>query len=125
MRTEIQFAAIKMFIILFFNQVENFTVSFADGRVLCYLIHHYHPCYVPLEAICQRTTQTVECTKSGTLALNFSSESDDSLNLLNGTFGQSKCVKRGIIFLRSSIVSDLTNRILFSLQCSCDHFSNL
>ncbi|XP_077188841.1 abnormal spindle-like microcephaly-associated protein [Paroedura picta] len=69
-------------------QVENFTVSFSDGRVLCYLIHHYHPCYVPLEAICQRTTQTVECTKSGTLALNFSSESDDSLSLLNGTFGQ-------------------------------------
>ncbi|XP_060088344.1 abnormal spindle-like microcephaly-associated protein [Heteronotia binoei] len=69
-------------------QVENFTVSFSDGRVLCYLIHHYHPYYVPLEAICQRTTQTVECTKSGTLALSFSSESDDSLNLLNGTFGQ-------------------------------------
>nr|XP_056700702.1 abnormal spindle-like microcephaly-associated protein [Euleptes europaea] len=69
-------------------QVENFTVSFSDGRVLCYLIHHYHPRYVPLEAICQCTTQTVECTKSGTLALNLSSESDDSLSLLNGTFGQ-------------------------------------
>ncbi|KAL8178197.1 UNVERIFIED_CONTAM: hypothetical protein K2H54_035587, partial [Gekko kuhli] len=69
-------------------QVENFTVSFSDGRVLCYLIHHYHPCYVPLETICQHTTQTVECTKSGTLALNFSSESDDSLSLLNETFGQ-------------------------------------
>ncbi|XP_062987736.1 abnormal spindle-like microcephaly-associated protein homolog [Elgaria multicarinata webbii] len=69
-------------------KVENFTVSFSDGRVLCYLIHHYHPCYVPLEAICQHTTQTVECTKSGTLALNSSSESDASLNLLNGTFDQ-------------------------------------
>ncbi|XP_054837436.1 abnormal spindle-like microcephaly-associated protein [Eublepharis macularius] len=69
-------------------QVENFTVSFSDGRVLCYLIHHYHPCYMPLEAISQHTTQTVECTNSGTLTQNFSSESDDSLTLLNGTFGQ-------------------------------------
>ncbi|KAM6455279.1 abnormal spindle-like microcephaly-associated protein [Liasis olivaceus] len=69
-------------------KVENFTVSFSDGRVLCYLIHHYHPCYVPLEAVCKRTTQTVECTKSGTLALNSSSESDASLNLVNGTFDQ-------------------------------------
>uniref|UniRef100_A0ACB8F329 Uncharacterized protein n=2 Tax=Sphaerodactylus townsendi TaxID=933632 RepID=A0ACB8F329_9SAUR len=69
-------------------QVENFTVSFSDGRILCYLIHHYHPCYMPLEAICQRTTQTIECTKSGTLALNSSSESDDSLSLLNKPFGQ-------------------------------------
>ncbi|CAM2118694.1 unnamed protein product [Caretta caretta] len=69
-------------------KVENFTVSFSDGRVLCYLIHHYHPCYVPLEAISQRTTQTVECTKTGTVALNSSSESDTSLNMLAGTFDQ-------------------------------------
>ncbi|XP_043376157.1 abnormal spindle-like microcephaly-associated protein isoform X2 [Dermochelys coriacea] len=73
----------------FYNiKVENFTVSFSDGRVLCYLIHHYHPCYVPLEAVSQRTTQTVECTKTGTVALNSSSESDTSLNMLDGTFDQ-------------------------------------
>uniref|UniRef100_A0A2I2YNG2 Assembly factor for spindle microtubules n=1 Tax=Gorilla gorilla gorilla TaxID=9595 RepID=A0A2I2YNG2_GORGO len=63
----------------FYNKkVENFTVSFSDGRVLCYLIHHYHPCYVPFDAICQRTTQTVECTQTGSVVLNSSSESDDS-----------------------------------------------
>eukprot|EP00070_Physeter_catodon_P023738 XP_023986460.1 abnormal spindle-like microcephaly-associated protein isoform X2 [Physeter catodon] len=63
----------------FYNKkVENFTVSFSDGRVLCYLIHHYHPCYVPLAAICQRTTQTVECTQTGSVVLNSSSESDES-----------------------------------------------
>ncbi|KAM4860799.1 abnormal spindle-like microcephaly-associated protein [Thomomys bottae] len=63
----------------FYNRkVENFTVSFSDGCVLCYLIHHYHPCYVPLEAICQRTTQTVECTQTGSVVLNSSSECDDS-----------------------------------------------
>ncbi|ELK24909.1 Abnormal spindle-like microcephaly-associated protein like protein [Myotis davidii] len=59
-------------------QVENFTVSFSDGRVLCYLIHHYHPRCVPLDAIRQRTSQTVECTQSGSVVLNSSSESDES-----------------------------------------------
>ncbi|XP_062067525.1 abnormal spindle-like microcephaly-associated protein [Lepus europaeus] len=63
----------------FYNKkVENFTVAFSDGRVLCYLIHHYHPCYVPFDAICQRTTQTVECMQTGSVVLNSSSESDDS-----------------------------------------------
>uniref|UniRef100_A0A8W4FN01 Abnormal spindle-like microcephaly-associated protein homolog n=1 Tax=Sus scrofa TaxID=9823 RepID=A0A8W4FN01_PIG len=63
----------------FYNKkVENFTVSFSDGRVLCYLIHHYHPCYVPLDAICQCTTQTVECTQTGSVVLNSSSESEQS-----------------------------------------------
>ncbi|CAH6787707.1 Aspm [Phodopus roborovskii] len=58
------------------KQVENFTVSFSDGRVLCYLIHHYHPCYVPFDAICQRTTQSVSCAQTGSVVLNSSSESD-------------------------------------------------
>ena len=39
-------------------KVENFTVSMSDGRVLCYLLHYYHPCLVKLEDICQETTQT-------------------------------------------------------------------
>uniref|UniRef100_A0A4X2K474 Calponin-homology (CH) domain-containing protein n=2 Tax=Vombatus ursinus TaxID=29139 RepID=A0A4X2K474_VOMUR len=69
------------------NKVENFTVSFSDGRVLCYLIHYYHPCYVPFEAICQRTTQTVEYTKTDSVALNSSSESDGSgLDICFGVF---------------------------------------
>lgn len=53
-------------------------MSFSDGRVLCYLIHHYHPHCVPLDAIRQRTSQTVECTQSGSVVLNSSSESDES-----------------------------------------------
>ncbi|XP_052593061.1 abnormal spindle-like microcephaly-associated protein [Peromyscus californicus insignis] len=67
----------------FYNkQVENFTVSFSDGRVLCYLIHHYHPCYVPFDAICQRTTQSVACAQTGSVVLNSSSESEGGcLNL--------------------------------------------
>uniref|UniRef100_G1PWD7 Abnormal spindle-like microcephaly-associated protein homolog n=1 Tax=Myotis lucifugus TaxID=59463 RepID=G1PWD7_MYOLU len=59
-------------------RVENFTVSFSDGRVLCYLIHHYHPRCVPLDAIRQQTSQTVECAQSGSVVLNSSSESDES-----------------------------------------------
>ncbi|NXT05360.1 ASPM protein, partial [Prunella fulvescens] len=75
----------------FYNiKVENFTVCFSDGRVLCHLIHHYHPCYMPLEAVCQRTTQTVECSKTVTVGLNSSSssESDTSLNAVEETFDQ-------------------------------------
>ncbi|XP_069645458.1 abnormal spindle-like microcephaly-associated protein isoform X2 [Haliaeetus albicilla] len=77
----------------FYNmKVENFTVCFSDGRVLCHLIHHYHPCYVPLEAVCQRTTQTVECSRTHTVGLNSSSssflESDTCLNVMEGIFDQ-------------------------------------
>ncbi|NWT33613.1 ASPM protein, partial [Cardinalis cardinalis] len=75
----------------FYNiKVENFTVCFSDGRILCYLIHHYHPCYMPLEAVCQRTTQTVECSRTVTVGLNSSSssESDTSLNAVEETFDQ-------------------------------------
>ncbi|NXF71568.1 ASPM protein, partial [Sclerurus mexicanus] len=76
---------------VFYNiRVENFTVCFSDGRVLCHLIHHYHPCYVPLEAVCQRTTQTVECSRTVTVGLNSSSssESDTSLNVMEEMFDQ-------------------------------------
>ncbi|NWV53811.1 ASPM protein, partial [Daphoenositta chrysoptera] len=75
----------------FYNiKVDNFTVCFSDGRVLCHLIHHYHPCYVPLEAVCQRTTQTVECSRTVTVGLNSSSssESDTSLNVVEEVFDQ-------------------------------------
>ncbi|NWX40003.1 ASPM protein, partial [Steatornis caripensis] len=77
----------------FYNiKVENFTVCFSDGRVLCHLIHHYHPCYVPLEAVCQRTTRTVECSRTHTVGLNSSSssssDSDTSLSVVEGMFDQ-------------------------------------
>ena len=39
-------------------QIENFTVSFSDGRALCYLVHHYHPALLALDDINQETTQT-------------------------------------------------------------------
>uniref|UniRef100_A0A1A8UL38 Asp (Abnormal spindle)-like, microcephaly associated n=1 Tax=Nothobranchius furzeri TaxID=105023 RepID=A0A1A8UL38_NOTFU len=65
----------------FHVEVENFTVSFSDGRVLCYLIHHYHPGLLPGASISTSTTQTVECSQRGRLELNCSSgDSDCSLD---------------------------------------------
>uniref|UniRef100_UPI003AAD236D abnormal spindle-like microcephaly-associated protein n=1 Tax=Centroberyx gerrardi TaxID=166262 RepID=UPI003AAD236D len=66
----------------FYNlRAENFTVSFSDGRVLCHLIHHYHPSHLPEHAISRCTTQTVECSHRGRLELNCSaSDSDDSFD---------------------------------------------
>ncbi|XP_068545959.1 abnormal spindle-like microcephaly-associated protein [Anas acuta] len=102
----------------FYNiKVENFTVCFSDGRVLCHLIHHYHPCYVPLEAVCQRTTQTVECSRTHMVGLNLSSsssESDTSLNVMEGTFDQTSVMYKELLDnekknfqLISTAVSDL------------------
>uniref|UniRef100_UPI0037E7984D abnormal spindle-like microcephaly-associated protein n=1 Tax=Semicossyphus pulcher TaxID=241346 RepID=UPI0037E7984D len=63
----------------FYNvKVENFTVTFSDGRVLCYLIHHYHPGLLPDRAVSHSTTQTVECSQRGRLELDCSSSDSDS-----------------------------------------------
>ncbi|XP_067272183.1 abnormal spindle-like microcephaly-associated protein [Pseudorasbora parva] len=62
----------------FYNlKAENFTVSFSDGRILCYLIHHYHPSHLPAEDIQQRTTQTIDCGHRGRVELNNSSSDSD------------------------------------------------
>ncbi|XP_047443910.1 abnormal spindle-like microcephaly-associated protein [Mugil cephalus] len=59
-------------------KVENFTVAFSDGRVLCYLIHHYHPGLLPETSVSHSTTQTVECSPRGRLELNCSASDSDS-----------------------------------------------
>jgi len=42
------------------KRVNDFSLSFADGRALCFLIHHYHPAMLPLTAIAKTTmTQSV------------------------------------------------------------------
>ncbi|XP_051551032.1 abnormal spindle-like microcephaly-associated protein homolog isoform X3 [Myxocyprinus asiaticus] len=65
-------------------KAENFTVSFSDGRILCYLIHHYHPGHLPAAEIQQRTTQTIECGHRGRVELNYSSsDSDSSFDILH------------------------------------------
>eukprot|EP00934_Nitzschia_sp_Nitz4_P008780 Nitzschia sp. Nitz4//scaffold206_size41850//5431//13286//NITZ4_007417-RA/size41850-processed-gene-0.40-mRNA-1//1//CDS//3329541550//8770//frame0 len=32
-------------------KLEDFSTSFADGRALCYLVHHYHPSLIPVSDI--------------------------------------------------------------------------
>ncbi|WAQ95520.1 ASPM-like protein [Mya arenaria] len=39
-------------------QIENFTVSFSDGRALCHIMHYYQPGLLPLAAIRNETTVT-------------------------------------------------------------------
>ncbi|XP_078263864.1 abnormal spindle-like microcephaly-associated protein isoform X2 [Rhinoraja longicauda] len=64
-------------------KAENFTVPFSDGRILCYLIHHYHPSLLAVGKICQRTTQTVEYAEHGTVAIDIStSESENSIDAI-------------------------------------------
>uniref|UniRef100_A0A4W5RMW7 Assembly factor for spindle microtubules n=1 Tax=Hucho hucho TaxID=62062 RepID=A0A4W5RMW7_9TELE len=58
-------------------KAENFTVSFSDGRILCYLIHHYHPSHLPADDVRHNTTQTVECSQRGRVELNSSSSDSD------------------------------------------------
>nr|XP_057929820.1 abnormal spindle-like microcephaly-associated protein [Doryrhamphus excisus] len=66
----------------FYNlKVENFTVTFSDGRVLCYLIHHYHPSLISEDCVHNNTTQTVECSLRGRMELDCSAvDSDDSFD---------------------------------------------
>ncbi|XP_033731928.1 LOW QUALITY PROTEIN: abnormal spindle-like microcephaly-associated protein homolog [Pecten maximus] len=41
-------------------KIENFTVSFGDGRAMCALVHHYHPALLPWDFINTRTTLTYQ-----------------------------------------------------------------
>ncbi|KAL1022839.1 hypothetical protein UPYG_G00033110 [Umbra pygmaea] len=70
-------------------KAENFTVSFSDGRVLCYLIHHYHPSHLPADRVNHFTTLSVECSQKGRVGLScLSSDSDNSFdNLPNNDNG--------------------------------------
>ncbi|XP_028442407.1 abnormal spindle-like microcephaly-associated protein [Perca flavescens] len=79
----------------FYNlKVENFTVTFSDGRVLCYLIHHYHPSLLPERAVSHRTSQTVECSPRGRLELDCSaSDSDNSFDSLPTALNDSQSVE--------------------------------
>ncbi|XP_032883886.1 abnormal spindle-like microcephaly-associated protein isoform X6 [Amblyraja radiata] len=64
-------------------KAENFTVPFSDGRIFCYLIHHYHPSLLAVDKICQRTTQTEEYAERGTVAIDTStSESENSIDAI-------------------------------------------
>ena len=37
-------------------EIENMSVSFSDGRAFCFLLHHYHPSFLPRSEICLQTS---------------------------------------------------------------------
>ncbi|CAH3024578.1 unnamed protein product [Porites evermanni] len=57
-RLRLLFKWCKMVCRIYGLKIENFTVSFSDGRALCYLLHHYHPSLLPLELIKEQTSLT-------------------------------------------------------------------
>ncbi|CAB4000793.1 abnormal spindle-like microcephaly-associated homolog, partial [Paramuricea clavata] len=71
---------------LFGVKVDNFTVSMSDGRVMCYLLHYYHPCLLREEEICQETTQTCNpyTTEEDSIDDDSLNANDDSMALDQG-----------------------------------------
>jgi len=57
-------------------QVENWTVSWCDGRGLCALVHHYQPALLPLGQVEPLTTLTSQTERAAAL--------DDSLDFSYG-----------------------------------------
>jgi hypothetical protein len=55
------------FYFLFHFQIENLSVSFSDGRALCYLLHHYYPSFLKKEDISDETTQQQQQQNGGDL----------------------------------------------------------
>ena len=94
-------------ICLFFNvtitQVDNFTVSMSDGRVMCYLLHYYHPRLLREEEICRETTQTCNPYTNEDDSID-----DDSLNSKDESFGHQK----GILKLQSFTLIYIFRQIL-------------
>lgn len=66
------------FFFFFWIQIENFTVSFSDGRALCYLLHHYHPSLLPASLIKQQTSLT--CNPGVNNGSDSEEEQDVALN---------------------------------------------
>ena len=66
-------------------EVENLTVSWCDGRGLCYLVHHYQSDLIPINAISDETTLTHQ---KGNQNL------DDSLDFSYGSTVNSTCFEK-------------------------------
>ncbi|XP_020629211.1 abnormal spindle-like microcephaly-associated protein homolog isoform X2 [Orbicella faveolata] len=57
-RLRLLFKWCKIVCRLYGLKIENFTVSFSDGRALCYLLHHYHPSLLPRSLVKEQTSLT-------------------------------------------------------------------
>ncbi|CAH1785861.1 unnamed protein product, partial [Owenia fusiformis] len=58
-------------------KIDNFSVSFSDGRALCYLVHHYHPSLLESQYIQHNTTQSLNDEND---VANSSMDSNDSFS---------------------------------------------
>ena len=68
-------------------KIDNFTVSFSDGRILCCLLHHYHPSLMPLGKLNMETTLTYQDDPANQ---GEPYDSDDSFTSWNDKFSQSR-----------------------------------
>ena len=57
----------------------------SDGRVMCYLLHYYHPRLLNEEEICRETTQTCNPYTNEDDSID-----DDSLNSKDESFSHQK-----------------------------------
>ncbi|XP_013789036.1 abnormal spindle-like microcephaly-associated protein homolog [Limulus polyphemus] len=67
--------------------VENFTVSFSDGRALCYLIHHYHPNVLQEKDIRQETSQSILQVQEGQDSTTLEDSFDENWTFSMGAGG--------------------------------------
>lgn len=66
-------------------QIENLSVSFSDGRGLCYLLHHYLPTLLPRSEIKDATTMSQQqLQNSGGLDCSL----DDSFGAMTYSYGK-------------------------------------
>ena len=69
-------------------QIENLTVSFSDGRALCFLLHHYYPSFLRREDISGHTTVAASQSGAGAQPSNLDCSLDDSFGAMTYSYGQ-------------------------------------
>ena len=69
-------------------QIENLTVSFSDGRALCFLLHHYYPSFLRREDISGHTTVAASQSGAGAQPSNLDCSLDDSFGAMTYSYGR-------------------------------------
>lgn len=74
-------------------------MSMSDGRVMCYLLHYYHPSLLREKDICQETTQTCNpYTADDSIDDDSLNAKDESLACDQGTFNLANLTARSTGF---------------------------
>ncbi|TRY62673.1 hypothetical protein TCAL_08689 [Tigriopus californicus] len=70
-------------------EVENLTVSFSDGRCLCFMLHHYYPSFLPRDQIQMRTMMAQQQgSPASSNSPNLNCSLDDSFGAMTYSFGR-------------------------------------